>query len=302
MHLEKMDGEATSTPAGEKAAPELPSEQTDNGKAGEVIDVEAEAIRIAREEKWRVDAFIETMEDELRAAGRTKGFFEINHKDPRHFTWFMVAFASMGGLLFGLDQSIISGANLFMPAALGLDSEQVSLVNAGMPLGAIAGSVLLTPANELLGRRMAIILATIFYTIGAGLKAGANGYGMMISGRVIMGLGVGIETGTVPIYVSETVERRLRGNLVSLYQMMVALGEVLGYVVAAIFVHVEGNWRYILGSSVVFSTLMFLGYVLSTGRACSASHCGRLTPGLLHCPGCWCSPRVLGSSCTKTGL
>lgn len=244
-------------PPSEKAASESsPERLSHNDKAA---DVEAGALRIARDEKWRVDAFIETMEQELQASGRTSGRFEISPKNPKHFTWFMVAFASMGGLLFGLDQSLISGANLFMPDALGLDEQQVSLVNAGMPLGAIAGAALLTPANELLGRRMAIILATVFYTLGAALKAGSNSYGMMISGRVIMGLGVGIETGTVPVYVAETVERRLRGNLVSLYQFNIALGEVLGYVVAAIFLHVEGNWRYTLGSSILFSTLMFAG-------------------------------------------
>lgn len=70
--------------------------------------------------------------------------------------------------------------------------------------------------------------------------------------------------GTVPVYVAETVERRLRGNLVSAYQFNIALGEVFGYVVAAIFLNVEGNWRYILGSSVVFSTIMGAGYVLGS--------------------------------------
>jgi len=84
-------------------------------------------------------------------------------------------------------------------------------------------------------------------------------YGMIVSARVILGLGVGLEGGTVPVYVAETVERRLRGNLVSLYQFNIALGEVLGYAVAAMFLHVPGNWRYILGSSLVFSTIMFSG-------------------------------------------
>src|SRR5689334_22192209 len=82
---------------------------------------------------------------------------------------------------------------------------------------------------------------------------------MIIAARVILGLGVGLEGGTVPVYVAETVERRIRGNLVSLYQFNIALGEVLGYAVAAMFLHVPGNWRYILGSSLVFSTIMLAG-------------------------------------------
>lgn len=83
--------------------------------------------------------------------------------------------------------------------------------------------------------------------------------GMIVAARVILGAGVGLEGGTVPVYVAETVERRMRGNLVSLYQLNIALGEVLGYAVAAMFLRVPGNWRYILGSSLVFSTIMFIG-------------------------------------------
>jgi MFS family permease len=56
---------------------------------------------------------------------------------------------------------------------------------------------------------------------------------MIVVARLILGAGVGLEGGTVPVYVAETVERRLRGNLVSLYQLNIALGEVLGYALHA---------------------------------------------------------------------
>lgn len=92
-----------------------------------------------------VEDFIEEMENEVVAAGPQKaGMFDFTYEDPKHFTWLIVAFASMGGLLFGLDQSLISGANLFMPKELGLDKRQVSLVNASMPLGAVGGGMLPT--------------------------------------------------------------------------------------------------------------------------------------------------------------
>jgi Na+/melibiose symporter-like transporter len=225
-----------------------------------VVSSEADALRIAKEQHWKADQFIEQMEQELEQAGYRNGRLGgITFKNPKHFTWAMVFFASMGGMLFGLDQSLISGANLFLPDDLGFTTRQVSLVNSSMPLGAVAGAILLSPTNEWFGRRGAIILATILYTLGAALEAGAINYGMMVTARLILGLGVGIETGTVPIYVAESVERRLRGNLVSLYQFNIALGEVLGFVVAAIFLKVKGNWRYILGSSVVFSIIMFTG-------------------------------------------
>ncbi|KAH7146357.1 hypothetical protein EDB81DRAFT_488853 [Dactylonectria macrodidyma] len=219
-----------------------------------------EALEVARPGEREIDDLINTMERELEAAGGLEqGFFYLNFKNPKHFTWFLVAFASMGGLLSGLDQSLISGANLFLPKDLGLDTRQNSLVNSGMPLGAVGGALLLSPTNEYFGRKWAIIISIILYTIGAALEAGAMNFGMIVSSRVILGLGVGLEGGTVPVYVAETVERRIRGNLVSLYQFNIALGEVFGYVVAAIFLRVPGNWRYILGSSLLFSTIMFFG-------------------------------------------
>jgi sugar porter (SP) family MFS transporter len=164
------------------------------------------------------------------------------------------------------------------PIALHLDTKQVSLVSSGVPLGAVGGALMLGPLNEWVGRRIAIIVSLVLYTIGAGLEAGAINFGMMVAARVILGLGLGLEGGTVPVYVAESVSRKYRGNLVSLYQFMIALGEVFGYVVAAIFVDVKsGNWRYMLGSSLVFSTIMFVGIIFMPESPRFLMHKGRTT-------------------------
>ncbi|GJD05611.1 Inositol transporter 1 [Galdieria sulphuraria] len=104
-------------------------------------------------------------------------FNSITLGNPKVFTWVLVAFASMGGLLSGLDQSLISGANLYMLADLHLDSGQVSLVDSLMPLGAVLGALILSPTNEALGRKLSIIVACLLYTLGAGLEAGAHSVG-----------------------------------------------------------------------------------------------------------------------------
>ena len=75
------------------------------------------------------------MQKQLEQSGYKKGFFDLEFKNPKHFTYMLVAFASMGGLLSGLDQSLISGANLTLPLDLHLTEQQNSLVNSGMPLG-----------------------------------------------------------------------------------------------------------------------------------------------------------------------
>lgn len=143
---------------------------------------EKQAMAVANAGGYEIDAFIAEMEAELEAAGGLKtGFFQLKFSDPRYFTWVIVAFASMGGLLSGLDQSLISGANLYLPKDLGLTTRQNSLVNSAMPLGAVGGALTLGPANEWFGRKWAIIISTILYTIGAALEAGSMNFGEFCS-------------------------------------------------------------------------------------------------------------------------
>lgn len=244
---------------------------------------EWDAIKIAKQGGVEIDEEIAELDAELMANPIKKSWTnpEIKFADPRHFTWLLVAFASMGGLLSGIDQSLISGANLYMPASLNLDTSQVSLVSSGVPLGAVGGALMLGPTNEAIGRKNAIIVSLILYTIGAALEAGAINFGMIVAARVILGLGVGLEGGTVPVYVAESVARKYRGNLVSLYQFNIALGEVFGYVVAAIFVNVKsGSWRYMLGSSLVFSTIMLMGMIFMPESPRFLMHKGRVLESL----------------------
>ena len=141
---------------------------------------EKDALAVAREGGWEVDQLINELEAELEAEGGLKtGFFDLQFKDPKKFTWVIVAFASMGGLLSGLDQSLISGANLFLPGDLGLDTRQNSLVNSAMPLGAVGGALILGPCNESFGRWWSIIISTMLYTVGGALSAGAINFGML---------------------------------------------------------------------------------------------------------------------------
>ncbi|KAI9817889.1 MAG: hypothetical protein M1827_001008 [Pycnora praestabilis] len=273
---------------GEKEQAHFHLEGGDNGDPNRKFSVhstsgrrlsEWEAMQVAAAgDMETIDAEIDEIEAELQTMNKKSRWykFELSFKDPRHFTWLLVGFASMGGLLSGIDQSLISGANLYMPTSLNLNTKQVSMVSSGVPLGAVGGAILLGPLNERFGRKGAIIISLVLYTLGGALEAGAINYGMMVAARVILGLGVGLEGGTVPVYVAESVARKYRGNLVSLYQFMIALGEVFGYVVAAIFVNVKsGSWRYMLGSSLVFSTIMFAGILFMPESPRYLMHSGK---------------------------
>lgn len=167
------------------------------------FDDEVHDLKADRElNEAAMNSELEQLEEQFQTLPKSR--FQISFANPAYFTWVLVGFASMGGLLSGLDQSLISGANLSLPSALSLNDNQASLVNGGMPLGAVAGALILSPCNEYLGRRMSIIVSCILYTVGAALEAGAINFGMMFAGRFILGAGVGLEGGTVPVYVAES--------------------------------------------------------------------------------------------------
>ncbi|CAR25081.1 Fructose symporter [Lachancea thermotolerans] len=200
-------------------------------------------------------------------------------EDKRYMVYMLGAFASAAGILSGIDQSIISGASIGMNKALHLSAHEASMVSSLMPLGAMAGSVIMSPLNEWFGRKSSIMISCIWYTVGAILCAASTSHHLMYAGRFILGVGVGIEGGCVGIYVSESVPSTVRGNLVSMYQFNIALGELFGYIVGVIFFDVHGGWRFMVGSSLVFSTILLVGMFFLPESPRWLVHKGRIGEG-----------------------
>ncbi|RAH56625.1 fructose symporter [Aspergillus piperis CBS 112811] len=195
----------------------------------------------------------------------------VHMKSPRMLVITLGVFAAFSGMLSGLDQSVISGAlpgirKHFIASGewASMDDPKlatdISLISSLMPLGAMAGALIMTPLNFYFGRRNSIIISCLWYTLGSGLCAGSRSVGMLFAGRFILGIGIGIEGGCVGIYISECVPPEVRGNLVSVYQLMIAFGEIIGYAAGGVFFDIpSGSWRWMLGSSLLFSTILLVG-------------------------------------------
>lgn len=183
----------------------------------------------------------------------------LKFNSPRGLVLVLGIFASFAGILSGLDQSIISGAKYGVRSSLHPTTNEASLIDSLMPLGAMAGAMMMTPLNHFLGRRLSIVVSCLWYTLGGGLCAGSHSVSLLFAGRFFLGIGVGIEGGCVGIYISECVPPSMRGNLVSMYHFMLAFGELLGYACCGIFFDVHGGWRFMLGSTIVFSIILFSG-------------------------------------------
>eukprot|EP01018_Ginkgo_biloba_P032817 Gb_10436 [translate_table: standard] len=160
--------------------------------------------------------------------------------------------AGIGGLLFGYDTGVISGALLYIrddfkevDESSFLQETIVSMAIAGAIIGAAIGGWL----NDAYGRKKTTILADIFFIIGSICMSAAPDPYVLIFGRILVGLAVGMASITAPIYIAEASPSEIRGGLVSTNVLMTTGGQFLSYLVNLAFTEVPGTWRWMLGAA-----------------------------------------------------
>ena len=167
-------------------------------------------------------------------------------------------FGALGGLLFGYDTGVISGALLFIPDDFKLTPFLTGAIVATLLLGAMVGAAFAGRLADRLGRRVLIIAAAIIFTVGALLAALAPTVGVLIAARFILGLAVGSAALVVPLYLSEIAPTAIRGAIASLNQLMIVGGILAAFIVNAILAS-SGNWRLMLGLAAVPSMILLVG-------------------------------------------
>ncbi|KAF9665554.1 hypothetical protein SADUNF_Sadunf16G0135100 [Salix dunnii] len=174
------------------------------------------------------------------------------------FSWSSVIlpflFPALGGLLFGYDIGATSGATLSLQSPelsgiswFSLSSVQLGLVVSGSLYGALLGSLLVYPIADFLGRRRELITAALLYVFGGLLTSFAPGLNVLLLGRLVYGLGIGL------VRFSQTT------LLLKIYLILLFLGILVGFLVGSIQINAVGGWRYMYGFSVPIALLMGLG-------------------------------------------
>ncbi|MFL6648882.1 MAG: sugar porter family MFS transporter [Sulfurifustaceae bacterium] len=188
------------------------------------------------------------------------------HGPGRHsaLTGFVIVAASIaavGGILFGFDTGVISGAILFIVKQWGLTHRMTewatSSVLVGAVLGAIAGGVL----GDRLGRRRSIIWSTWLFLAGTVVVSIGGGMTEFVIGRILIGAAIGVASFMVPLYISEVAPAEARGGMVSLNQLAVTIGILASYGVNYAFAADE-NWRAMFFVGVVPGLVLWLGMLL----------------------------------------
>ncbi len=170
--------------------------------------------------------------------------------EAKRFVYLATAISALGGMLFGYDIGVISGAILFIKKefslSAGMEEIVVSSVLLGSLIGAVAGGVL----ADRLGRRRLLIVTAIVFGLGAIGAALAPGTASLIAARVVAGAAIGIASFVAPLYISEIAPVAIRGKLVSINQVALTSGIVISYCIDYAFAGSQA-WRWMFAMAVI---------------------------------------------------
>ena len=178
----------------------------------------------------------------------------------RRFVYLAAAVSALGGMLFGYDIGVISGAILFVKEefslSAGLEEVVVSSVLLGSLIGALVGGFL----ADRVGRRKLLILTAVVFGLGAVGAALAPDTALLITARIIAGAAIGIASFVAPLYISEIAPVEIRGKLVSLNQLAITVGIVVSYLADYALADAHAwRWMFALAAvpAVAFGTGLF---------------------------------------------
>lgn len=194
----------------------------------------------------------------MNAQAGTESGLVTEHTASTSFVFIAAIFAAVGGLLFGYDTGVISGALIFIKAQFQLSVFHQELVVSVVLIGAAVGALSGGELADAFGRRYMLIVTALIFIAGAIVCATADSVGTLIAGRVVVGLGIGLSSSTVPVYISEVSPAGARGWQVSLFQLAITVGILGAYLVDYRFA-ASGAWRWMLGLAVVPGAMLGLG-------------------------------------------
>ncbi|NQV78128.1 MAG: sugar porter family MFS transporter [Lutibacter sp.] len=172
---------------------------------------------------------------------------------------------ALGGLLFGYDTAVISGAIGFLETKFSLDVNQKGFAVSSAIFGCVLGVAIAGYIADKIGRKKTLLITAFLFAVSAIGSAIADSYTFFVVARIIGGVGVGAASMLSPLYISEIAPADKRGTLVSLYQLAIVLGINIvfffNYKVAQFSTeawNIETGWRYMVGSEVIPALLFFI--------------------------------------------
>src|SRR5919112_172738 len=184
-------------------------------------------------------------------------------EDPRTFLFRLTVIASLGGLLFGFDTGVISGALVYLHETFQLTPVSEGLVVTSLLFpGATAGALLGGSLADWVGRKQSLVIAGVIFLISTLACALAPNVALLVVGRIVLGFAVGVASVVVPLYLAEMAPASQRGRIVTVNQLMLVIGLFLAFVINALLASLINDpavWRYMLGAAMIPAAGLLFG-------------------------------------------
>jgi major inositol transporter-like SP family MFS transporter len=182
--------------------------------------------------------------------------------------------ACLGGLLFGYDTGVANGAEGPMAKELGLSLLQLGVVISSLIFAAAVGALIMGRVSDAIGRRKTILALAVLFFVGvlfvvlspAGPEPGtfsATGFGVLVTGRIILGLAVGGASTVVPVFLAELAPYEIRGSITGRNELAIVSGQLAAFVcnaiIGTVWGHVDGVWRFMFGVCALPAVALFIG-------------------------------------------
>ncbi|WKG01634.1 sugar porter family MFS transporter [Mycolicibacterium sp. HK-90] len=178
----------------------------------------------------------------------------------------LTAIATLGGLLFGYDTGVISGALLYMKDDLALSAfGEATVVSSLLFPGAAFGALFGGRVADRIGRKRSLMVCAVLFLAGAIACALAPNVQVMVAARIILGLGVGAAAVTCPLYLAEMAPAERRGRMVTINELMIVTGQMLAFATNALLDHLIHDphvWRTMLAVAAVPAVALLLGMLV----------------------------------------
>ncbi|MHB0956383.1 MAG: sugar porter family MFS transporter [Pirellulaceae bacterium] len=216
----------------------------------------------------------------------------------RRFVWSVCLVAALGGLLFGYDWIVISGADLFYEKFFDLtSSSQRGWAKGCALIGCLLGALLSGALSDRFGRKRLLWFAALLFTVSSVGTALANHFNVFVTWRIIGGVAIGLASNLSPMYIAELSPAHIRGRLVAINQLTIVIGILLAQIVnwliaqpvapdatvQEILMSWNGQvgWRWMFGATAVPALLFLLGmffvpesprWLVKAGQRAKAGH------------------------------
>ncbi len=187
----------------------------------------------------------------------------------KSYLYLITAVSALGGLLFGYDTGVINGSQYYFSQYFDLDAGMKGWVVGSALIGCFLGAIIAGPLSKGIGRKNSLIISAILFSIsawGSGLPSFLpQEIYLLVIFRIIGGLGIGVASMNAPTYIAEIAPARIRGTLVTYYQLAIVIGFFVVFL-ATYFIgnsateaeNIQNGWRYMLWSELIPSTLFLI--------------------------------------------